>query len=63
MSPDWRATTNRFRSTNEGKNGGVKDPTAERIGTKGRPPGQRHGGQRHPARLPDRRQQPTQHGS
>ncbi|MCU1670816.1 MAG: hypothetical protein JWP40_3743 [Blastococcus sp.] len=35
MSAEWRATNNRFRSTNEGKNGSVKDPTAERIGTKG----------------------------
>jgi hypothetical protein len=35
MSPEWRAVNNRSRSTNEGKNGSVKDPTAERIGTKG----------------------------
>jgi len=35
MSPKWRALNNRFRSTNEGKNGSVKDPNAERIGTKG----------------------------
>jgi hypothetical protein len=35
MSPEWRAINNRSRSTNEGKNGSVKDPTAERIGTKG----------------------------
>jgi len=35
MSPEWRTTNNRFRSTNEGKNGSVKDPTAERIGTRG----------------------------
>ena len=35
MSPEWRATNNRFRSSNEGKNGSLKDPTAERIGTKG----------------------------
>ena len=35
MSPEWRTTNNRFRSTNEGKNGSVKIPTAERIGTRG----------------------------
>jgi len=35
MSPEWRAINNRSRSANEGKNGSVKDPTAERIGTKG----------------------------